>query len=119
MTGPTEFTIGSEVCSSDGPCGVLVRVVIDPVARTLTHLVVEPTRGRVRHWEKCRYRQGRSTKMILLLPPLVVLLILAMGFVWHFLWIFAAIFLIIWLVGLGRGRGAERGQARVLLVLSR
>ena len=46
MSGPTEFTIGSEVCSSDGPCGELARVVIDPVARTLTHLVVEPRRGR-------------------------------------------------------------------------
>lgn len=46
MSGPTEFTIGSEVCSSDGPCGELARVVIDPVARSLTHLVVEPTRGR-------------------------------------------------------------------------
>ena len=45
MTGPTEFTIGSEVCSSDGPCGVLARVVIDPVARAPTHLVVTPKRG--------------------------------------------------------------------------
>ena len=45
MTGPTEFTIGSEVCSSDGPCGALARVVTDPVARTPTHLVVETTRG--------------------------------------------------------------------------
>jgi hypothetical protein len=46
MSGPTEFTIGSEVCSSDGPCGELRRVVIDPVAGALTHLLVEPTRGR-------------------------------------------------------------------------
>ena len=45
MSGPTEFTIGSEVCSSDGPCGELARVVIDPVARALTHLVVGPKRG--------------------------------------------------------------------------
>ena len=44
MSAPTEFTIGSEVCSSDGPCGELRRVIIDPVARTLTHLVVEPKR---------------------------------------------------------------------------
>ena len=51
MTGPTEFTIGSEVCSSDGPCGALARVVTDPVARTPTQLVAGPTRGRVRHWE--------------------------------------------------------------------
>ena len=46
MSGPTEFTIGSEVCSSDGPFGALARVVIDPVPRALTHLVVEPTRAR-------------------------------------------------------------------------
>ncbi len=46
MSGPTEFTIGSEVCSSDGPCGVLVRVVTDADTRAPTHLVVESTRGR-------------------------------------------------------------------------
>jgi hypothetical protein len=45
MSGPTEFTIGSEVCSGDGPCGELRRVVIDPVSGALTHLVVGP-RGR-------------------------------------------------------------------------
>jgi sporulation protein YlmC with PRC-barrel domain len=37
-----EFTIGSEVACSDGVCGELTRVVVDPVARALTHLVVEP-----------------------------------------------------------------------------
>jgi sporulation protein YlmC with PRC-barrel domain len=37
----TEFTIGSEVACSDGDCGELTRVVVDPVLRTLTHLVVE------------------------------------------------------------------------------
>jgi len=46
MSEPTEFTIGSEVSSSDGPCGELRRVVIDPIARALTHLVVEPKHGR-------------------------------------------------------------------------
>ena len=43
----TEFTIGSEVSCSDGVCGELRRVVVDPIARALTHLVVEP-----------RHRQG-------------------------------------------------------------
>jgi sporulation protein YlmC with PRC-barrel domain len=38
----TEFDIGSEVVCSDGVCGDLTRVVIDPVARAITHLVVEP-----------------------------------------------------------------------------
>ncbi len=42
MTVTTEYTIGSEVTCSDGACGELRRVVVDPVARTLTHLVVEP-----------------------------------------------------------------------------
>jgi sporulation protein YlmC with PRC-barrel domain len=41
MTGSSEFTIGSEVSCSDGACGELRRVVVDPVGRTLTHLVVE------------------------------------------------------------------------------
>jgi hypothetical protein len=43
----TEFTIGSNVVCSDGVCGELRRVVVDPVARALTHLVVE-----------ARHRQG-------------------------------------------------------------
>jgi hypothetical protein len=46
MSEPTEFTIGSEVSCSDGVCGDLKRVVVDPVARALTHLVVEPKHGR-------------------------------------------------------------------------
>jgi hypothetical protein len=37
-----QYTIGVEVTCSDGVCGDLSRVVIDPVARVLTHLVVEP-----------------------------------------------------------------------------
>jgi hypothetical protein len=36
-----EFTIGSNVVCSDSVCGELRRVVVDPVARALTHLVVE------------------------------------------------------------------------------
>ena len=36
------FMIGSEVSCTDGSCGELTRVVIDPVAGVLTHLVVEP-----------------------------------------------------------------------------
>jgi hypothetical protein len=42
MTEATEFTIGSEVVCSEGACGELRRVVVNPVARALTHLVVEP-----------------------------------------------------------------------------
>ncbi|MDA8291229.1 MAG: hypothetical protein M0Z33_06055 [Actinomycetota bacterium] len=38
-----EFPIGAEVRCADGRCGTLVRVVVDPVARAVTHLVVEPS----------------------------------------------------------------------------
>ena len=38
----TTFTIGAAAECSDGPCGSVSRVVVDPVARELTHLVVEP-----------------------------------------------------------------------------
>jgi hypothetical protein len=41
MSETRDFTIGSEVACSDGVCGDLKRVVVDPVARALTHLVVE------------------------------------------------------------------------------
>ncbi len=41
MSETTEFTIGSNVLCSDGDCGELRRVVVDPIARALTHLVVE------------------------------------------------------------------------------
>jgi sporulation protein YlmC with PRC-barrel domain len=46
MSEPTAFTIGSEVSCRDGACGTLRRVVIDPVARVLTHIVVEPKHRR-------------------------------------------------------------------------
>jgi sporulation protein YlmC with PRC-barrel domain len=45
MSGSTEFVIGTKVSCSDGECGELRRVVINPVARALTHLVVEPAHG--------------------------------------------------------------------------
>lgn len=37
-----EYAIGSDVACRDGACGELIRVIVDPVARTLTHLVVGP-----------------------------------------------------------------------------
>jgi sporulation protein YlmC with PRC-barrel domain len=42
MAETAEFTIGAEVSCSDGDCGKLRRVVVDPIARAVTHLVVEP-----------------------------------------------------------------------------
>lgn len=46
MSDTAEYTIGAEVTCSDGVCGDLIRVVLDPVARALTHLVVEPKHRR-------------------------------------------------------------------------
>jgi sporulation protein YlmC with PRC-barrel domain len=42
MTGSTPFTIGADATCTDGDCGLVNRVVVDPVARAVTHLVVEP-----------------------------------------------------------------------------
>lgn len=42
----TAFVIGAEVWCSDGRCGDLKRVVVDPVARAITHLVVGPSHPR-------------------------------------------------------------------------
>jgi sporulation protein YlmC with PRC-barrel domain len=36
------FTIGAAAVCLDGPCGRVSRVVVDPSARALTHIVVEP-----------------------------------------------------------------------------
>jgi sporulation protein YlmC with PRC-barrel domain len=38
----TQFTIGTEARCTDGVCGELSRVVVNPVAAAVTHLVVEP-----------------------------------------------------------------------------
>jgi sporulation protein YlmC with PRC-barrel domain len=40
MAGTTPFTIGADVSCTDGVCGKLSRLVIDPHAGTVTHLVV-------------------------------------------------------------------------------
>ena len=39
------FRIGADAVCADGVCGKVTRVVVDPVARAVTHLVVQP-----RHW---------------------------------------------------------------------
>jgi len=46
MTASTQITIGSEASCSDGACGEVSRVVVDPIAKAVTHLVVEPTHRR-------------------------------------------------------------------------
>ncbi|HEX4016210.1 MAG TPA: PRC-barrel domain-containing protein [Frankiaceae bacterium] len=42
MSEVTKFEIGAKVRCSDGACGKLLSVVVDPVARVVTHIVVEP-----------------------------------------------------------------------------
>jgi hypothetical protein len=42
MTGLTVYLIGATARCRDGTCGLVSRVVIDPVTVTVTHLVVEP-----------------------------------------------------------------------------
>ncbi len=42
MAETTPFTIGADASCVDGVCGKVSRVVVDPVARAVTHLVVEP-----------------------------------------------------------------------------
>jgi sporulation protein YlmC with PRC-barrel domain len=42
MADTTPFVIGSDAHCADGACGEVIRVVVDPVARAVTHLVVEP-----------------------------------------------------------------------------
>jgi sporulation protein YlmC with PRC-barrel domain len=46
MAGTAQFTIGAEVSCSDGACGEVTRVIIDPVAEAVTHLAVGPAHGR-------------------------------------------------------------------------
>jgi sporulation protein YlmC with PRC-barrel domain len=38
----TEFTIGAGASCSDGPCGKLTRLIVDPETQAVTHLVIEP-----------------------------------------------------------------------------
>jgi len=46
MAGTEQFMIGAGASCTDGSCGKLARVVVDPVARAVTHLVVEPNHER-------------------------------------------------------------------------
>jgi hypothetical protein len=46
MAKSTSFIIGVEARCSDGVCGDVIRVVVDPVVQAVTHLVVEPEHRR-------------------------------------------------------------------------
>ena len=60
MADTTVFTIGAEASCTDGVCGDVIRVVVDPIARAVTHIVVEP-----------RHRQGLGRLVPLDLVDLV------------------------------------------------
>lgn len=45
MADTQQFTIGTAVSGSDGAIGKVTRVVVDPVGRVVTHLIVEPGHG--------------------------------------------------------------------------
>ena len=38
----TEFILGASASCTDGHCGEVTRAILDPAARTVTHLVIEP-----------------------------------------------------------------------------
>jgi hypothetical protein len=42
MTGLTRYMIGAAARSTDGVCGQISRVIIDPATSMVTHLVIEP-----------------------------------------------------------------------------
>jgi hypothetical protein len=41
MPQTTPFTIGADARCTDGACGKLSSVAVDPVARAVTHLVID------------------------------------------------------------------------------
>ncbi len=42
MAETTSFTIGADASCTDGVCGEVTRMVVDPVARSVTHLAIGP-----------------------------------------------------------------------------
>jgi sporulation protein YlmC with PRC-barrel domain len=42
MAETTSYTIGAGASCPEGSCGEVTRVIVDPLTRTVTHLVVEP-----------------------------------------------------------------------------
>lgn len=60
----TQFTIGAKVSCRSGLCGKLTRVIIDPIARTLTHLVVEPRAGELGRLIPLRLVEGATPDQI-------------------------------------------------------
>jgi sporulation protein YlmC with PRC-barrel domain len=46
MPASRQFTIGADARCADGVCGDVSRVVVDPTAQSVTHLVIEPKHRR-------------------------------------------------------------------------
>ena len=44
MAGERQFTIGARASCTDGHCGEVRRLIIDPATETVTHLVIQPGR---------------------------------------------------------------------------
>ncbi len=42
MAGESQFTIGATASCTDGHCGEVRRLIIDPATDTVTHLVIQP-----------------------------------------------------------------------------
>jgi len=42
MAGQPQFTIGARASCTDGHCGEVRRLIIDPATETVTHLVIQP-----------------------------------------------------------------------------
>jgi hypothetical protein len=42
MGAETEYTIGARASCSDGHCGEVLRLTVDPATDTITHLVIQP-----------------------------------------------------------------------------
>jgi hypothetical protein len=46
MADTSQFTIGTEASCSDGPAGKVTRLIVDPLAEKVTHLVIGPEHRR-------------------------------------------------------------------------
>jgi hypothetical protein len=46
MAEIVQFTIGAKASCGDGTCGEVTRVIVDPIAEAVTHLVIEPEHRR-------------------------------------------------------------------------
>jgi sporulation protein YlmC with PRC-barrel domain len=45
MAEETEFAMGATASCSDGVCGEVSRMIVDPATRSVTHLVIDPKHG--------------------------------------------------------------------------